>query len=323
MATDEDLRTVVAPATRFAAIVAAMAELGMAQGPDDAVTPPAIPGEPEFAYWTSADGDAFIHYSFNPVVLLRVLSFSGAEASRWQTLASERLPLLDFAALRRLLGSADPSEVLLGLFAADELKAVGLAGEVEALRVHPDRRISQAAGRVAGTLALEMLAIGTQRIEAEQRRHPDRSALFPRLGDAQVRRLILLGLLGERRGADEEVAKLLRAGLADVDWRVRVTAMLAAARLGAVALWQDIRHVELPSTGRSGLDRRHRSLLLATRKAALAELAGEPMPFGDDEQALLARKLRDALAGREADGGDDLADWIRAWLEPAMPAGAA
>jgi hypothetical protein len=317
----EEFRIVVAPATRFAAIDSALAEIGLALGPDDAVTPPAIPGEREFAYWTSPEGDAIAHYSFNPAVLLRVLAFSGGDARRLKAEATERLPLLDPAGIRRLLRSEERREILLGLFAAAELKSAALLADVEPLRIHRDQLISGAAGRTAESLALAILAAGAERLESEQRRRPDRSALFPRLGDAARRRAVLVWLVLDGHEANDEVARVLRTALEDEDWRVRATAVIVAARLGAAAVWPAVRKAELPTNSRSGLDGAGRDLLRATRKAALAELAGEPVPAGADEKSRLMVRLRDALAGRDGGGPDEVRDWVESWLELPAEAG--
>lgn len=311
-----DVRLVVAPDTGFAAIAAALAELGLAEGPDDAVTPPMIPGERELAYWTAPDGDAFVHYSFNPVVRLRVLTVSGNDALVWPARIAPRLPLLGPADIRRLLQAEESRDVLLGLFAAAELKAAALVGDVEPLRIHRDQRISQAAAQTAEALALAVLELGAERLAAEQRRHPDRSALFPRFGDAAARREVLIWLLRDGHGFNEEVARMLRSALVDGDWRVRVTAMLVAVRLKAVALWPEVRRIELPTTSRSGLDGAGRSLLRAAHRAALAELAGAPALAGIDDKSRLIGRLRDSLAGRNDGRPDELRDWIESWLEP-------
>jgi hypothetical protein len=157
--------------------------------------------------------------------------------------------------------------------------------------------------------------MGAERLAAEERRHPDRSAVFPRLGDAETKRTLLVALLRGGDGADEDVARVLRSALADGDWRVRATAMLVATRLDAVSVWQDIRRMETPTTSREGLDGARRSILRAARKAVLAELAGEPLPAGEDEKARLARQLRDLLAGRPTERRDEIAEWIEGWLE--------
>lgn len=314
-AEERDLRLVVAPATRFADIAAALAGLGLEPGPDDSVTPPAIPGEREFAYWTAPEGDSLVHYSFNPAVRLRVLVFSGDDAWRWRATAASRLPLLDFDELKGLLASEEPREILLGMFAAAELKAVTLAADVESLRLHRDRLVSQAAARTAEALALAVVEVGAERLAAEQRRRPDRSALFPRIGDAERRRATLIWLWKDGHPLNEDVARVLRSGLEDEDWKVRVTAMLVAVRLRAASLWPHVRRVELPTTSRSGLDSRQRSLLVAARKAALAELAGEPLPDGSDAKARLMRRLRDVVAGRKGDRPDDSLDWLETWLD--------
>ena len=310
----EELSLVLEPATSFAAIAAVMAGLGLIQGPDDAITSPAIPGEREFAYWTASQGDERVHYSFNPVVHLRVLSFSGTKARGLRAQAAERLPTLDLDGIRLLLRSEDPREVLLGLFAAGELKAIALIADVEPLSIHTNRHISQAAGQAAETLGLALLAIGEERLAAEERRRPDRSAVFARLGDSETKRGLLVALLHGGEGADEEAAKVLRSALADADWRIRAAAMLIATRLGAVSVWQDIRRMEAPTTSREGLDGVQRSILRAARKAALAELAGEPLPAGEDEKTRLMRHLRNLLAGRPTEHRDEIAEWIESWL---------
>ena len=74
---------VVDPATSFSAIDRALAQMGLVKAPDTAATPPLRPGEPEFANWATQDGAAQVHYSFNPVVSLRVLQFSGAGLEQW------------------------------------------------------------------------------------------------------------------------------------------------------------------------------------------------------------------------------------------------
>jgi hypothetical protein len=316
-----EFKMIATPDTGFAAIERVMADLGLVIGPDDAVTPPAIAGEREFAYWTAADGDAQVHYSFNPVVFLRVLAFSGRSAIRWKALVADRVPQLQPDGIRALLRSQSTRDVLLGLFAAAELNAVGLIGDVEPLRIDRDRRISLAAARVAEKLGLALVSIGAERLAEERRRHPDRSALFPRLGDASARREILVWLLHDGHALNDEVIKVLRSGLADPDWQVRVTAMLVATRLKATSLWPDIRRMELPRTSRSGLDRRMQSLLRATRQAALAELAGEPHVAGPSDHARLMTHLRHVLAGEEGGVRDEAREWIEGWLR-APPAGA-
>ena len=310
-----DFRIVVAPSTGFADIASALDGLGLEPGPDDAVTPLAIPGEREFACWTAPEGDSLVHYSFNPVVRLRVLVFSGAEAWRWRAAAASRLPLLELDELKALLASDEPREILLGLFAVAELKAVALAADVEPLRIHRDRLVSRAAARTVEALALAVVETGAERLASEQRRRPDRSALFPRLGDAERRRATLIWLWKDGHPLNEDVAGVLRSGLEDEDWKVRVTAILVAVRLRAASLWPQVRRVELPTTSRSGLDSRQRSLLVAVRKAALAELAGEPLPDGPEEKAELMRRLRDLVAGREIDRPDDSLEWLETWLD--------
>ncbi len=205
---------------------------------DGAATAPAIPGELEFAYWTAPDDCSRVHYSFNSAVFLRVLIFSGRSALRWHAAVSSTLTGLGPREIAALLQSSSRRELPLGLYAAAELSAVGLIAGVEALRIHTDRRVSQTAAQLAGKLALALLSSGAERLAANQRRHPDRSAVFAHLGDAGTRRDTLIWLMRDGHGASPETVKVLRSGLADPDWRVRVTAMFLVARLKLQVLWQ-------------------------------------------------------------------------------------
>lgn len=310
-----ELRLVIAPGTGFAAISGTMLASGLRPVPAEAVTPPLIPGEPEFASWISDEDGSRVDYSFNPPVLLRVLSVSGASSPRWHSLLSGALEVFDTNHLAALLQSASRRELLLGLYAAAELRAIELIAAVEALRIHTDRRVSQAAARTAEILAREILSLGAERLAAKQRRHPQRSAVFAHLGNAEIRRQTLVWLMRDGHGGSPETLKALRSGLADSDWRVRVTAMFVTARLKLPVLWQEVRQAELPVTSRSGIDGRERSLLRAARKAMLSELAGEPLPQDESAEARLTRELRDAIAGRGA-ADHEIGEWVNGWFAP-------
>ena len=262
-----ELRMIVASDIGFDMIAQVMASAGLTPGPDDAVTAPADPGEREFAYWIAPEDGSRVHYSFNPAVFLRVLTFSGRSAIRWHAAVSGALAVLGPREIAALLRSSLHRELLLGLYAAAELRAVGLLADVEALRVHTDRRVSQTAAQVAEKLALALVSIGAERLAASQRRRPDRSAVFAHLGDAGTRRETLLWLIRDGLGGSLETVKVLRSGLVDPDWRVRVTAMFVAARLNLKVLWQEVRQMESPTNGRSGLDVNGRSMLRAAREA--------------------------------------------------------
>ena len=304
------MRIVVTPETGFSAIDGALQAVGLVRGTDAMVKPPILADEPELAWWHGPSGAVRVHYSFNPVVLLRVLVFTGPDAHAW--VAKVAVPRLDPDAIAALLRTDDPRQVLLGLYAAGELRAIGLLADVEALRVNANQRISETAARTAETLGLALLETGAERLAAEARRHPERSVLFPRLGDAEARREILIWLLHDRRTVDGEVLKVLRAGLIDESWQVRLTAMLVVVRMKVAALWPEVRQMSLPGTGRDGLDYRHHSLVMGARKAALLELSGQPREPAGDERSRMMLHLRHVVAGED----DGIRDAAREWLEP-------
>ncbi|HSW24912.1 MAG TPA: hypothetical protein VLJ62_19270 [Burkholderiaceae bacterium] len=79
------------------------------------------------------------------------------------------------------------------------------------------------------------------------------------------------------------VLALLDHALRAPDWELRVTAMLVAARLGAVGLRPAIARLPLPETRQHGVTDSEHRLLLALRHASLQRLgldAGRPLPPG-------------------------------------------
>jgi hypothetical protein len=312
----ETFRIVVQPASSFSAIAAALEGAGFVAIPGSTSAAPLVPGEPEYATWHLPDTDAFASYSCNPVFRLRVLRFSGDAVLAPMASARARLAVLGGADLVALLGSPDPREQLCGIHAAVELSAFELVGEIEALRIGPERTVTAAAARAVEQLSLALLELGAERIAAENARRPGYSMLFTRLGDADTRRAMLLELLADGGDADEDTCAVLRSGLIDPDWQVRLTAMLVAVRLGAAAVGPEVRALGSTDTR---LDRRHRSALAAARKAAMAELARVQAAPPSDEKARFELAMRDCVAGREYSYPEPLLDWIGSFAshEPA------
>jgi hypothetical protein len=259
-------RLIVEPAVPFDAIDRQLAELGWIRQPSTSMTAPLVPGEPEFAAWRRRDQRA--SYSFNPVVRLRSLGFSGDQAASAVTEAARRLPALDLAAIRALLTGATTQDLLLGIFAARELEAVLALDAVAALREHTDHHVAAAAERATAELSSRLIQSGTARLSAEQVQRPGYSPIFPRLGDAHQRRQLLRVMLADAQRGDGMLT-LLRTALEDDDWEVRVGAVIAAGRLNARELWAEVRRAELPATSRHGPDRHDQSVLRAARRLTL------------------------------------------------------
>jgi hypothetical protein len=143
------LNLVLDPAFGFDALAATLGDLGWRR--DDgvrAVTVDVIAGEPEVAGWTN-DAGARLTYTFNPVVSLRVLTCDGEQE---RAALATRLPLVDGAAIRRLLRDPDPRQVLLGLLAARALEARALADAIAPLARHPVEVVRRAAESALGAL---------------------------------------------------------------------------------------------------------------------------------------------------------------------------
>src|SRR5262249_15737376 len=133
--------------------------------------PPLLAGEPEHIAFAHRSGCA-LHYTFNPVVRLRVLQFRGAHADARRAEVARRVSSLGQKELRALLESVEIKSILLGLFAADEIAAVELVDRAAALALHTDPRIARAAARVRDSL-LSGLALATRPVSFSELGSPE------------------------------------------------------------------------------------------------------------------------------------------------------
>lgn len=310
---------VVRPEVTFDELGAALARAGWARGRDRLAAPPLVPGEPEFASWSrgagAGEGAERISYSFNPVAGFRVLVFRGARAAESRAETALSLPALAPADLRPLLQSRDLRTLLLGILAAGELRAAETLDLLERLRRHPHGAIAGAAVEAHASVVEGMLEEGAARLREEKQRHPEHSALFPHVGDAEVRRQTLRWLMRDYQEANQHILEVLRSALVDADWEVRATAMLAAARLGAREVVEEVRGVELPRAGAGGEGPgdEEREILRAAREAVLSILGGGD---DDDDGDELRRHVRRCVEGRAVERPDRVYYFIHSLTEP-------
>lgn len=100
-------------------------------------------------------------------------------------------------------------------------------------------------------------------------------ALFSLPGWRREKLQMMRWLSHDQRQAHGPVLGALQRALADADWELRVTAMLAAARLGATELAPQVARMALPTVPKQGLSDDELRLVLALRNATLAQL-GHP-----------------------------------------------
>lgn len=283
---------VAAPGLAFEELNAQLLSLGWSLS-DEPEAPPLVPGEPEWAVYERPDADARIHYSFNPVFRLRVLQFHGADALAHFVAASQRVPVLGTPELRRLLDSAEPREVLLGLSAAGELRDRAVLPRISALREHADERIARSAERVYTALNPPILEEVVKRLVEEKAAAPGRSVVFAHLPDVEQRRQILRWFIRDHTESSPNIDEVLRSALRDTDAEVRVTAVLAAARLGAKAVLSDLLQAKMPTSPPHGADERDPRFYECLRGVVAGLLAGRPLPpEGSRERQRLEPLLR-------------------------------
>lgn len=265
---------IAAPQLSFGELRGQLTELGWEM--ESASETPIIAGEPELAVFVHPPDQTSIHYTFNPVVKLRVLQFRGPNAGQEYLRVAEAIPLLTSADLRTLLSSSEIKDVLLGLFAAEELAEIGVVDQAAKLCSHADSRIARTAIRVRDSLLAGALGQAASRLAEEQARHPERLAWFEHLPQAELRKQVLRWTMHDCTVSDNNIDQTLRSALLDKDPEVRVTAVIAAARLGAKNVGHALRAAVIPTSTSEGADPRDRFFYERVRQTALRYLALDP-----------------------------------------------
>jgi hypothetical protein len=264
---------IVSPQVTFSEISDQLAGLGWQQ--ESASESPILPGEPELAVFVHRQDATVIHYTFNPVVMLRVLQFRGSNAEAQRMHAVRRIPVLAVNDLRPLLSSGEIKRQLLGLFAVEELREIELIEHVTRLCAHAEDKISRTATRVRASLLTGTAARLVDQLETEQARHPERSVWFSNLHQPELRKQTLRWLMRDAQSSNQSIDQVLNSALKDSDPEVRVTAVLAAARLRATNLIPAVRDAEIPTSSSAGADERDRFFYQRLRQTTVGYLSME------------------------------------------------
>jgi hypothetical protein len=240
-------------------------------------TGPILAGEPELAVWVHRQDSTAIHYTFNPVVKLRVLQFRGVNADARCREVGHHIPIIAASELRELLESADVRKLLLALFAAEELSEISVLEQIEKLCAHTDGKIARTAVRVRDSLTTAAVNRVVQQLAEEQAQKPEISIWFSHLPQPELRKQVLRWLMRDWQRSNLSIDQVLRAALKDSDPEVRITAVLAAARLNARNLIPAIREADIPTSSRHGADERDRLFYERLRQTAVGYLSmGDP-----------------------------------------------
>ena len=115
--------------------------------------------------------------------------------------------------------------------------------------------------------------------------------------------------------ADLPARALVRAGLRDTDWRVRMTAVWIVGHHKLAGLGRETEAARLPELGHTGLRQQDRRTLLAMRALAAARSAGQRLEAKAASDPAFLNSLSDLLDTPPNAGGDDAAALLTALLQ--------
>jgi hypothetical protein len=281
-----DRPTLIAfPQVSFAELREQLAESGWDL--ESTTVKPILVGEPELAVFVDERDATAIHYTFNPVVKLRVLQFRGMNADARCGEVGRRIPIIGASELRELLESTDIRNLLLALFAAEELSEISVLEQIDKLCAHTDGKVARTAVRVRDSLATAAVSRVVHQLAEEQAQNPTISIWFSHLPLPELRKQVLRWLMRDRQRSNLSIDQVLRAALKDSDPEVRITAVLAAARLNAGNQIPAIREADIPTSSRHGADERDRLFYERLRQTTVGYLSmGDRAHDGAEQQRL-------------------------------------
>jgi hypothetical protein len=166
-----------------------------------------------------------------------------------------------------LLIATDPRDNLAGLQLARSLLDPALLAPAFLLLAHPDPVVSAAARDwLSARSASGTLLAG---VDAA-------AALFAVPGQRREKLQTMRWWMQDRPTDPSRIAGALDRALADPDWEIAVTAMLAAGTLRLTALRRAVAGARLPETKAEGVTHDEARLILALRDATLVRLGGPP-----------------------------------------------
>ncbi len=269
---------VVDPKIPFASIEQKLAAAGFQREADPTAVPEIIPGEPDAASWVNAGSGVRVVYSFHPAIKLRVITVEEDVGCLLMDKLARELPRLTVQDAKALMTSRDTDAILLGLHASAALDAVELLGDIATCIDHHDELVSGEAAAICKNMISaywnECLGV----VSEWKTLHPNHSALFLLAGGSQERCQLLRWMMHDQKQSNPHIDQVLLTALEDKDWEVRVTAMLAAARLRATNLTKAVAAVKLPESTQEGVNSDERRMLQTVRLCALDLLQGGSVP---------------------------------------------
>ena len=212
--------------------------------------------------------------------------------------------------VRALLRSADRDSALRGLGIALGLKDGRLAEDVIALKRHPDEQVRQVAAKAVRQVMAELAPLASP---------SDPAQLFASIPDVRYRRQTLRWLLRTHPEAGPAQLQALAAALADPDWEVRATAVVAAVRWRAADLLPAVQSADLAPERGARPTRYDAGLFKALSKIAGHLLRGRPPleagPDASERDQVWAHLCR-CLLGLPVERPDHVFLLIHALAEP-------
>jgi len=213
------------------------------------------------------------------------------------------LPAIGSGEIGLLLRAVAPTDRLAGVQAAALAGDAGLVPPLLRALGDADPTVAAEAGKALSELTAKLPSEPSLAAAADLG-----AALFSVPGFRREKLQVLRWMVRDGAPGDAVAGALGRA-LADPDWEIRITAMLAAARTGAAGLARQIAAIVLPGRSRDGLTDTERRFVLALRDASLERL-------GAGAQPRVPQSLRAALDGDSSALPPELAAFLAALSEP-------
>lgn len=98
--------------------------------------------------------------------------------------------------------------------------------------------------------------------------------LFNSIISQYNRREIIRWIIHDNNTANQNITDIINKGLQDSDWEVRISSIIACARMNIQSLLSEVINVEIPDNGKSGLNKEELKIIQGIKEASIYLLRG-------------------------------------------------
>ncbi len=242
-----------------------------------------------------------------------------------QTLFQKHLPLSTTESTALLLEDNDARKRCQGIQLAKLLEADNLSLQIHQLCKDSDPKVAYEASLYCQEI-LGIEVLGREELGQAAESTADAVTIFKNAVNPHNRRQIIKWLLQDHKQTNTNIEKVIEYALSDVDWEVRVSAIIATARYTLVRLAALVQNCSLELGPGQQIDKRSKEIIHGIKQVALLALSKTPVekPAGKASERMMIKynrwwRLSQAVLGQNDNSLDLIQVSVNYFTTPHPP----